>query len=51
MFWAAALWLCARRPLSLFEGRAGALALLGDLLADDGGAAGARFPLFEMYER
>ncbi|KAG2498344.1 hypothetical protein HYH03_003603 [Edaphochlamys debaryana] len=36
------------RPLSLFEGRGGALCLLADLLADDGGAAHARFPAFEL---
>ncbi|GFR52268.1 hypothetical protein Agub_g14803 [Astrephomene gubernaculifera] len=36
------------RPLSLFEGRAGAACLLADLLADDGGSAGARFPAFEL---
>ncbi|KAG2440138.1 hypothetical protein HXX76_004251 [Chlamydomonas incerta] len=36
------------RPLSLFEGRAGALCLLADLLADDGGSRGARFPAFEL---
>ncbi|GIL77346.1 hypothetical protein Vretifemale_6818 [Volvox reticuliferus] len=36
------------RPLSLYEGRAGALCLLADLLADDGGSAGARFPAFEL---
>jgi hypothetical protein len=34
--------------LSLFEGRGGALALLADLMADDGGAEGARFPAFEL---
>lgn len=36
------------RPLSLFEGRAGLLCLLADLIADDGGSAGARFPAFEL---
>ncbi|GLI59412.1 hypothetical protein VaNZ11_001295 [Volvox africanus] len=36
------------RPLSLYEGRAGALCLLADLLADDGGSAGSRFPAFEL---
>ncbi|PNH06704.1 LanC-like protein 1, partial [Tetrabaena socialis] len=33
------------RPLSLYEGRAGVLCLLADLL---GGAEGARFPAFEL---
>ncbi|KXZ51592.1 hypothetical protein GPECTOR_12g556 [Gonium pectorale] len=36
------------RPLSLFEGRAGALCLLADLLAPDGGATAARFPALEL---
>eukprot|EP00198_Chlamydomonas_reinhardtii_P006331 XP_001695667.1 LanC lantibiotic synthetase component C-like protein [Chlamydomonas reinhardtii] len=36
------------RPLSLFEGRAGVLCLLADLLADDGGSHGSRFPAFEL---
>ncbi len=40
--------LLAPRPLSLFEGRAGLLCLLADLMADDGGSTGARFPAFEL---